>query len=216
MSSFPGSPRLVKGAIIAVDPALPIPTTITFQYNPDTMKRSVQAQTVSSERADHSEMLRIKGAPVETIDIEIEIDATDQLEAGTPPATTLGIYPALSALEMLVYPMSGHVIANEALLDAGQIEVVPPESRMTLFVWGAERVLPVRISSLTITEEAHDPNLNPIRAKVSLNMRVLSYDDLGLSSVGGALFMAHQVRKEGLAGLGGQAIAALLSTIAGV
>jgi hypothetical protein len=201
MSAFTGAPRLVRGAIVAKDPDKSTPTVITFQYNPDTMKRSVQAQAMSSEKADRSEVLRIKGAPVETIDVEIEIDATDQLETGLPPATAVGIYPALSALEMLVYPTSDKVTANEALLAKGQIEVVPPESRLTYFVWGAQRVLPVRVSSLTITEEAHDPSLNPIRAKVSLSMRVLNYDDLGLSSAGGSMFMAHQVVKEAMARL---------------
>ena len=87
------------------------------------------------------------------------------------------------------------------LAAAGVIEVVAPEAPLTLLVWGPKRVLPVRMNGFTITEEAFDPNLNPIRAKVSLDLMVLNYHDLGLVSVGGALFMAHQIAKETMAKL---------------
>ena len=95
------------------------------------------------------------------------------------------------------------MIANEVLLRAGVIEVVAPETPLTLFVWGPKRVLPVRLTSFSITEQAFDTGLNPIRASVSLSLAVLSYQDLGLLSVGGALFMAHQVAKEAMATING-------------
>jgi len=114
----------------------------------------------------------------------------------------MGIYPALASLEMLLYPKSALIIANEALLNFGVIEVIPPEAPLTLFAWGINRILPVRLTELSITEEAYDPNLNPIRAKVSLGLRVLTYQDLGLLSVGGTLFMAHQIAKEVMATMG--------------
>jgi len=113
------------------------------------------------------------------------------------------VYPALSSLEMLAYPKSAQIMANEALSAVGIIEVIPPEAPLTLFVWGARRVLPVRLLDLTVTEEAFDPDLNPIRATVSLNMRVLNYQDLGLLSAGGGLFMVHQIAKEVMATIGG-------------
>ena len=113
----------------------------------------------------------------------------------------MGLYPALAALEMLLYPKSALTVANEVLARLGIIEVIPPEAPLTLLIWGLKRVLPVRLTQLTITEEAFDPTLNPIRAKVSLDLRVLTYQDLGLLSVGGALFMAHQVAKEAMATL---------------
>ena len=103
---------------------------------------------------------------------------------------------------MLLYPKSALVIANEVLLNIGVIEIIPPEAPLTLFVWGVKRILPVRLTELSITEEAYDPNLNPIRAKVSLGLRVLNYHDLGLLSVGGTLFMAHQIAKEVMATIG--------------
>jgi hypothetical protein len=146
--------------------------------------------------------LRLKGAPVETIKIDVEIDATDQLETANSIATSMGIYPQLSALEMLLYPKSLLVIANTIALAVGTIEIVPPMAPFTLFIWGPKRVLPVRLTDFTITEEAYDVNLNPIRAKVSLGLRVLSYNDLPLTHPGYALFLVHQVVKETMATIG--------------
>ncbi|EFH84859.1 hypothetical protein [Ktedonobacter racemifer] len=199
MTTFPGSPKLQKGAIIGLDPANPLASVVVFQYNPDTLTRTLTPQTTASSDTSRGEALRLKGPPEETINIDIEIDATDQLEKGDSNTVNMGIYPALSALEMLLYPKSALVIANEVLAAIGIIEIIPPEAPLTLFVWGAKRVLPVRLTSFSITEQAFDPNLNPILAKVSLGMRVLNYMDLGLPSVGGALFMAHQVVKEVMA-----------------
>ena len=201
MTSFPNSPRLQKGAIIGLDPFNPLASVIIFQYNPDTMTRTITAQTTSGD-ADRGEALRLKGPPQETIKLDVEIDATEQLERGDGIAGSMGVYPALAALEMLLYPKSALVIANEILLNIGVIEVIPPEAPLTLFVWGVKRILPVRLTELSISEEAYDPNLNPIRAKVSLGLRVLNYHDLGLLSVGGTLFMAHQIANEVMATIG--------------
>lgn len=193
----------MKGAIIGVDVFNPLASVIIFQYNPDTLTRTLTAQTAGSDNADKGEALRLKGPPKEEIKLDVEIDATDQLEQAKAPATTLGIYPALASLEMLLYPKSAVTIANEVFAALGMIEVIAPKSPLTLFVWGPKRSLAVRITALSITEEAFDPNLNPIRAKVGLSLRVLNYDDLGLLSVGGALFLAHQIEKEVMATIGG-------------
>lgn len=194
MSTFPNTPRLQRGAIVAVNPTGP-PKVVLFQYNPDTLTRTLNARTVGNE-GDKGDVLRLKGPPEETIKLDIEIDATDQLEQGHPLATSLGIYPALAALETLLYPESQRMIANEARLNQGELEIIPPVAPLTLLVWGPQRVLPVRMSSLSITEEAFDAELNPIRAKISLDLRVLSYQELGLKSVGGGLAMAHHIAKE--------------------
>ena len=203
MSSFPGSPKVMKGAIIGLDPFNPLASVIIFQYNPDTLTRTLTAQTAGSDSADKGEALRLKGPPKEAIKLDVEIDAADQLEQAKAPATTMGLYPTLASLEMLLYPKSALMIANEVLAAVGMIEVIPAEAPMTLFVWGPKRTLPVRLTEFTITEEAFDPNLNPIRAKVGLSLRILNYQDLGLLSAGGALFMAHQVAKEVMATIGG-------------
>jgi hypothetical protein len=198
VSSFPGSPKLLKGAIVGVSVIDPLSSVVVFQYNPDTLTRTIRVSAAGRE-GDKSEALRLKGPPDETVRLDVEIDAIDQLEQGDEAAEQLGVYPALSRLELLLYPSSTTVIANEVLAAAGVIEVVAPEAPLTLLVWGPKRVLPVRMNGFTITEEAFDPNLNPIRAKVSLDLMVLNYHDLGLVSVGGALFMAHQIGKETMA-----------------
>jgi hypothetical protein len=204
--TFPGSPRLLKGAIIGLDPLNPLASVVIFQYNPDTLTRTVQARAAGGGGdASQSEALRLKGPPEETIKLDVEVDAADQMERGDPITGQFGVAPALASLEMLLYPKSALVIANEVLAALGIIEVIPPEAPLTLFVWGLKRVLPVRLTELSITEDAFDPALNPIRAKVSLSLRVLSYDDVGLLSVGGGLFLAHQVIKEVMASIAGTA-----------
>ncbi|HEX3350147.1 MAG TPA: hypothetical protein VHS58_18815 [Acetobacteraceae bacterium] len=195
----PISPRLMKGGIVTLDPDTGIPRgTIALQYNPDTLTRKLQPQAVG-DQPDRSEILRLKGPPIETISVAAEIDATDQLAASDPVALTLGIQPQLAALEMLVYPSSIDLIINEALTLLGTIEILPMQSPLAVFVWSATRITPVLITSLDITEEAFDPNLNPIRAKVSLEMRVLNVNDTGFLNPAGALYMIYQIEKEALA-----------------
>lgn len=198
MSSFPRSPRLQKGAIIGLDPFNPLASVVVFQYNPSEMKRGLSVDSGAAGGND-PDALRIKKPPRESIDITVSLDATDQLEKADPLATSLGIHPQLASLEMLLYPKSARVITNYALQAAGMIEVVPPESWLTLFIWGIKRVVPVKLKSFSVTENEFDPNLNPIRADVSLGMEVLNYSDLGLLTPGGVLFMAHQITKEVMA-----------------
>jgi len=201
MTNFPGSPRLVKGGIVLMDPTTSVVLrVIALQYNPDTLSRTLQVQGIG-ETGDRSEALRLKGPPVETIKVEAEIDATDQLETATPGAEVLqvGILPQLAALETIVYPSSAELVANDRAAGSGTLEIVPLEAPLTLFVWSKHRILPVRITEFSITEEAFDPTLNPIRAKVSLGMRVLSANDLGFEHKGGSLFMSYLRAKEELA-----------------
>jgi hypothetical protein len=201
MSTFPRSPRVLKGAIVGVDMFNPLASVVIFQYNPDTMTRTLQAQA-SGDGGARSEAMRLKGAPVETIKLDVEIDATDQLEKGDGLTESTGIYPQLSSLEMLLYPKSALVIANTVLLALGTLEIVPPMGPFTLLIWGLKRVLPVRLTEFSITEEAYDTGLNPIRAKVSLGLRVLSYNDLSITDPGYYIFLAHQVAKEVMATIG--------------
>jgi len=201
MTTFPGSPRILKGALVGVDPSVPVPTVIIFQYNPDTLTRTLRPRAPGGDAA-RSEVQRLTGPPEETIKVDVEIDATDQLEKNDAIAGSLGIYPQLSALEMLVYPKSALVIANTALLAAGTIEIIPPDAPLTLFIWGAKRILPVRITDFSITEEAHDQALNPMRAKVGLGLRVLSTNDFSVTDPGYYVFLAHQVVKETLSVVG--------------
>ncbi len=204
MTPFPNSPRTLRGGLVLLDPASgTIRRIIALQYNPDSLSRSLQVQGAGAEGGDRSEPLRLKGPAVETIKLEAEIDATDQLEFPdrNPNVVQLGIHPQLAALETTIHPASAQLLANNALAGAGTLEIVPMEGPLALFVWSRSRVLPVRITEFSITEEAFDPALNPIRAKVSLGLRVLSVDDLGFAHKGGSLFVNALEAKERLAGL---------------
>jgi hypothetical protein len=193
------SPLLMKGAILVLEPNTGIPlNTINLQYNPESIRRSLQPQSVG-DLPDRTEVLRLKGPPIETIQCDVEIDATDQLAAQNPTTMSFGIAPQLSTLELLVYPASALLIANEILSLVGTIEILPMSSNLTLFAWGTNRVSPVRLTGIEITEEAFDPQLNPIRAKVSLSMRVLNVNDVGFLTPAGALYMAYQMGKESMA-----------------
>lgn len=202
------SPRLVKGGIVQVDPANGSTLrVIALQYNPDSLSRTLQVQSSGGDGADKSQALRLKGAAVETLKVEAEIDATDRLEFPDQNASTLasGIHPQIAALELLVHPTSASLQANDALSRSGVLEVLPLQAPLTLLVWGKNRILPVRVTDLSITEEAFDVNLNPIRAKVSLGLRVLSVDDLGFDHRGGTLFMGYLRSREAMAAHGGSA-----------
>jgi hypothetical protein len=204
LTTFPGSPRLVKGGIVLMDPdTTAVLRIIVLQYNPDTLSRTLQVKGVGGETGDRSEALRLKGPPTETIKVDAEIDATDQLEFPDQNQNTvqLGIHPQLAALETIVYPSSAQLLANNALASSGTLEIAPMEAPLSLFVWSKNRIIPVRITEFSVTEEAFDPSLNPMRAKVSLGMRVLNVDDLGFEHKGGSLFLVYQQQKERLAGL---------------
>ena len=200
MSTFPNSPRLLKGGIVLIDPATSaVRRIIALQYNPDTVTRTLQVRGVTGEGGDRSEALRLKGPPAETIKVDAEIDATDQLEIADGVATQVGLHPQLAVLELIVYPASAQLQSNHSLAQAGTLEIVPMETPLTLFVWSKQRILPVRLTDFSVTEEAFDPALNPIRAKVSLGMRVLSVGDLSFTHKGGSLFMSYLRNKERLA-----------------
>jgi hypothetical protein len=205
MTTFPGSPRILKGGIVLLDPDtfnVRPNGIIVLQYNPDTLSRTLKIQG-ADEGGDRSEALRLKGPPVETFKLDAEIDATDQLEFPDRNATTVqnGIFPQLAALETIVYPPSATLQSNFNLAQTGTLEIMPMLAPFTLFVWSANRIVPMRLTDFSVTEEAFDPALNPIRAKVSLGMRVLSIDDLGFTDKGGSLYMVYQQQKETLAKL---------------
>ncbi|MCZ6619878.1 MAG: hypothetical protein O7E57_17305 [Gammaproteobacteria bacterium] len=203
MTTFPGSPRLIKGGIVLINPETSaVQRIIALQYNPESISRTLQVQGVG-EGGDRSETLRLTGPPVETIKLDAEIDATDQLEFPdqNPNASQLGIHPQLAALETIVYPASSQLQMNNTLAQAGTLEIAPMQAPLTLFIWSKNRILPIRLTDFSITEEAFDPALNPIRAKVSLGMRVLNVTDLGFAHTGGSLFMAYHQQKERLAAM---------------
>ncbi len=124
------SPRLLRGGIVVIDPdSSAVLRVIGLQYNPDSLTRTLQVQSIA-EGADHSDALRLKGPPIETIKLEAEMDATDKLEfpGQNPIEAQHGIYPQLSALETLVYPTSKQLQDNFDKAQKGDIEIVPLEA----------------------------------------------------------------------------------------
>jgi hypothetical protein len=199
---------LVKGAIVSLDLPSPIPQVIIFQYNPNTVTRNLtpRGPRPGSENKNKSflETLRLSGTPMESISLEIELDAADQLEHPDQNISTtmFGVHPQLAALEMILYPKLTGILLNKALKEIGVSQITPFESPFTLFIWGPKRVLPVRLTSLRINEQTHDTNLNPIRATISVGLQVLSYSDFPSNHVGFYSFMAHHAIKEAMSIVG--------------
>ena len=201
---MPGSPKLLKAGIVLVDPGSgSVARIIALQYNPQSLTRSIQPQwyNPTKEKGTSDTRLQFKGPAVETIKLEAEIDATDKKEKANSKEKVheVGIHPELSALETLVYPTSLQLKEHNKLASRGIMEVAGMRSLLTVFVWSSHRVAPVRITDYSVTEQFFDSNLNPIQAKVSLGMQVLTVDDLGFNHRAGELFMAYLERREGLA-----------------
>jgi hypothetical protein len=203
MSSFPNSPKLVKGGLVILDAASgAIKRTIVLQYNSDSLSRSYQVQGVGGDGGGaHAQPFRLKGPAIESIKLDAEIDATDALEhpAQNANVVAFGITPQLAILESLVNPSSAELLALNALSQTGTLEILPTEAPLVLFIWSKNRVVPVRVTEFSITEEAFDVALNPIRAKVSLGLRVMTTDDLGFEHRGGGVFVNHLRTREALA-----------------
>ena len=199
----PISPRLLRGGLVVVDPdSGAVQRVITLQYNPDSLSRAFQLKASGADGAAHSEALRLTGPPVQTITVEAELDATDQLEFPASNAETVasGLASQLAAIETLIYPTATSVQDAAALMAAGMLEIVPAPAPLVLFAFGRRRLLPVKLTELSIVEEAFDPMLNPIRAKVRLGLRVLTVNDVGPNGRAGSYAMAAHRQLEQLSG----------------
>jgi Contractile injection system tube protein len=209
VSGFSGSPKVIKGGLIVMAPGGgAVRNTIALQYNPDSLARSYQVQGVGADGGgERAQPFRLKGPAVESIKLEAEIDATDQLEFPDTHANTVafGIAPQIALLEALINPSVDEILAVAMQTANGTLEILPPEAPLVLLVWSRSRVVPVRVTDLSVTEEAFDPSLNPIRAKVSLGLRVLSTDDLGFTHRGGTIFLSYLRAREALAARAGSA-----------
>jgi hypothetical protein len=164
MSGFPGSPNILKGAFVRYDTeAIGFetvtvgPKVIVFPYNPETLSRTILASPAGSPGGEPN---AATGAPQETIVFTLTLDATDALEQGSAQAVATGVYPVLSAIELLMY------------------EAVPGSIPVILFVWGPNRILPVRIAALNILESLFEPNLSPIQVTVQVTLTVTPPNDV--------------------------------------
>jgi hypothetical protein len=116
--------------------------------------------------------------PEEDYQLSIDLDATDQMEVDNPVTNAVGLHPALAALELMLYPRPQDVLVNKVLSLAGSAFVKSSKVPVVLFVWGAARVVPVIVRSITVTESAYDQLLNPIQARVDLEMRSMTQLEL--------------------------------------
>lgn len=205
MTRYADIPKPIRSGIVVVNPDTGVPQRIiVLQFNPDTLERSVSPQSAGDSgdsgsggtgSGDRNEALRLKGPAQETWKFTAEIDATDQFEIAAPD----GIHPQLATLEMLVQPTTAQLRAASKLAQNGTIEISPIEMPLTLFTWGSKRVMPVRLTELSVNESAFDVNLNPIRASLSIGMKILTVSDLPAGHRGADLYMAHLAQKERLA-----------------
>ncbi len=178
-AEFPRSPKVLKGALVVFETTTTVPTNIiAFQYNPETMTRSLEQQNWYLDPWRNAGDTNRVLPPIETFQVSIELDAADQLESSNPLAMATGLHPTLAALELLLYPPSKALILNKALALAGLSIISPAEAPLVLFVWGLARVVPVRVTSVSITEQAFDQRLNPIQARVELGLRTLTNSEL--------------------------------------
>lgn len=207
-SDFPRSPRLLKGTLVVYESQTPgaQPTaTIPFQYNPEQLTRSLASRAAPREPSNvgaaREDALRVLGPPVETIRLTVTLDATDQLEEPdrNRAAVEHGLHPVLARLELLLYPPTARAEEIERMAERGEVQLCPADLPLILLVWGPSRVVPVLLTSFSVTEEAFDQRLNPIRAKVDLDMRVLTYMEFPKESVARDAFIAYQREKENLA-----------------
>lgn len=200
-SEFPRSPRLIKGAFVEFSERFlgPIPNIIIFQYNPTTLSRSLTPWTPQSEEGEGGDSggagaatRRAVGTvqpfdPAETFTVKLLFDATDELETEDPISLISGVADRLSAIELLLYPQEdsllGGLLTGTVSALGGSISFSVSEAKrgtvpITLFVWGPGRIVPVRLTSFTVEEEAFSPILYPIRAQVSVGLRILHPDEL--------------------------------------
>ncbi|MCX5260756.1 hypothetical protein [Streptomyces canus] len=205
MTRYADIPKPIRSGLVVVNPDTGTPQrVIVLQFNPDTLERTVAPQSAGDSgdggsggtgSGDRNEALRLKGPAQESWKFTAEIDATDQFEIAAPD----GIHPQLATLEMLVQPTTEQLRAASRLSQKGTIEISPIEMPLTLFTWGSKRVMPVRLTELSVNESAFDVNLNPIRASLGIGMKILTVSDLPAGHRGADLYMAHLAQKERLA-----------------
>jgi hypothetical protein len=169
------NPGIVKGGFVHFDSNAQVGRVVAFQFNPETLERTtIPADSVNQRK--------------EVIRFTVEFDATDALERGDPTAAQLGIHPALAALEM--------VFQTSKDPPGVQVGAKP----FTLFVWGIQRVIPIKLMQLEIHETMFDSQLNPLRATVNVLLEVLSDADLQANPNAQTFMESYLKQKEWLAG----------------
>jgi hypothetical protein len=198
---YPNSPSVLKAALISIGAASPVPRLIVLQYNPAELTRQLEPEFMKAGDTSTGTNL-LAGPAVETIQMTARISAVDQLQAGDATAIMFGIHPQLATLELMLFPTASSILRGLADMALGVLEIIPPETPLTVFVWGPQRVLPVQITSYSVNETMHDAKLNPIDAEVTIAMKVLTYQDFEPSQAGFYLYLASLAEREIMSALG--------------
>jgi hypothetical protein len=183
-SGLTHQPKLLKGALVDSNLLSFPPLIVPFQFNPErlTRRRATRLDSPKTRRAGGDSKQpsdSIGGAQTtvsqpEVITMDIRLDASDALENGDPIAGEFGVLPALSALELMITPRSESLFAGILGLSAdfgfGDRQSTP----VLIFVWGRQRIYPVRLTELNIQEVEYNPNLNPTRVTVGISLTVLA------------------------------------------
>jgi len=195
-NAFPNQPKLLRGAFVEYGLSVP-PLIVTFQFNPEKISRS-RANTFAGPQGENrglrafhqsvSDLITIRDLQEVKVEeekisgLELRFDATDKMNEGNLIATQFGIAPQLATLELMMYPKGEGVLGaalTELLGSPGGFSFTGGEKPpMVLFIWGRKKVLPVNITSMTINEQEFSPDLNPIRAIVTVNLDVIEGKNL--------------------------------------
>ena len=209
VTGFPGAPKMLRGGLVQLDPnARSLVDVVVFQYNPDTLTRTLQPRAIGGEPGDRLEVLRLTGPPHETIKFDAEIDAADQLEnpadSANQPVVDAGTAARPGVLERLITPTSAELLATDALFDQrharGRADGGTPDRAR----------LGGQASRARAREQpdAHRgglrPQLQPIRVKAGIECKVLTSSDLPLQHVGGTLYIAYRQPRNSVADAGHQ------------
>jgi hypothetical protein len=188
---------LAQAALVSLGPTGK--TSIPFSYNPETLQRTIEPNTVGGRPGARSRAMRFAGAPAETITLECHIAPPDYVPqpGGAAGATTLSVAPQLAALALLAYPSTADVQAAQDQLDAGVVQINGLRADPLLLVFG-ERAIPCRVTGLTVVEQIYDTTLTPVLATVTLSLRAVSYSDVDSADPSFGYFMAYQQQLETL------------------
>jgi hypothetical protein len=212
---------LIKGALVEYgsDFLGPLPNVILFQFNPETLTRTIQIPTRPNGGAAR-ETTQAGDPSIEKITLKAEFSAADGLNTNNVLARTMGVGPRLAALEKMVHPSNilggaigaalkavGGALGVSSKKKNGRILIPRENYPRILFIWGPLRVLPVIIDSMSITEQQYDFLLNPVRAEVNIGLAVNEIDICSDDVVAKGALKYSSAAKEA------QAIANLANTI---
>jgi hypothetical protein len=178
---------------VTVD-ATGVRASLTFQFNPESVRRTFQPNVVGGGTGARSAAVRFAAAATEVIAVQCFLSSLS-----APGAAPYGVAPQLAALTTLLNPPTSEVVQAEQLLAAGTIEVVPPLAPLLLFVWGGRPAVPVQLTGVEVTEQLFDPGLWPVSATADLTMRALTYSDVAATAPAFAQSLVSQQALERLA-----------------